>query len=413
MDSIQEVLAAHAVTSVYQPIVNLQSGDVIAYEALARGPEGTPFARPDVMFAQAREEGLLGELDWECRAAALAGALAMKMTNPAALFINIEAETLEAPVPPRHADVLAEGAERLRLVAEITERAIASRPRGLLQAVEGIRDLGAGIAVDDIGADDRSLGMLPFLRPDVVKLDLRLVQNRGSSDVASVSHAVSAHTERTGARVLAEGIETEVHLRTALSLGATLGQGWYFGRPEPLPTQLPVVSPWMSIPLIGTGHPIRETHTPFELLHAGRSILEADVHILLSMSRHLEDWASRLGPRGVIVAALQNATHATEKTCSRYEAIAETGAFAGVVGEGMNTVMMKGVATADLGDHDRLKREWSIAVLGPHFSAALAARELDSPTSDRRFAFGLTHNRELVVRMAGSMLHRLEEGVHD
>ena len=46
-------------------------------------------------------------------------------------------------------------------------------------------------------------------------------------------NAVNAHAERTGAVVLAEGIETEEHLATARALGATLGQGWYFGRPGP------------------------------------------------------------------------------------------------------------------------------------------------------------------------------------
>nr|MDQ3878320.1 phytochrome-like protein cph2 [Actinomycetota bacterium] len=218
--------------------------------------------------------------------------------------------------------------------------------------------------------------------------------------------------ERTGARVLAEGIETEDHLRTALSLGATLGQGWFFGRPAPLPAELPFVPPWMSIPLIGTGHPIHETHTPFELLHSSRNILEADAHILLSMSRHLEDWGARLGPRGVILAALQDATRATPSTRARYAAVAATGAFVGVVGEGMSRVDIEGVATADLEPHDRLRREWCVAVLGPHFSAALSARELDPSSSARRFAFGVTHNRELVVRMAGSMLYRLEQGIH-
>nr|MDQ3879339.1 EAL domain-containing protein [Actinomycetota bacterium] len=136
MESIRDLIAAGGITSVYQPIVNLQSGNTIAYEALARGPAGTPFERPDVMFAEARKQGVLAELDWECRACALRDALAMNMSNPAALFINIEADALEQPVPPQHGELLARGTQRLRLVAEITERSIATRPRGLLQAVE-------------------------------------------------------------------------------------------------------------------------------------------------------------------------------------------------------------------------------------------------------------------------------------
>ena len=72
--SIDEVLAAGAVRSVFQPIVDLDTGQVVAYEALARGPEG-PLARPDALFAAARLDGRLAELDAACRTAAFRGAV--------------------------------------------------------------------------------------------------------------------------------------------------------------------------------------------------------------------------------------------------------------------------------------------------------------------------------------------------
>ena len=78
-----------------------------------------------------------------------------------------------------------------------------------------------------------SLAFLPLLAPDVVKLDLRLVQERPGPAIAEIMNAVNADAERTGAVVLAEGIETEEHLVMARALGATLGQGWLFGRPGP------------------------------------------------------------------------------------------------------------------------------------------------------------------------------------
>lgn len=66
-------------------------------------------------------------------------------------------------------------------------------------------------------------GAPPILRPDVVKLDLRLLQNRNQSSEPIV-HAVRAYAESAGAIVLAAGIETEAHLGVALALGAVLGQ---------------------------------------------------------------------------------------------------------------------------------------------------------------------------------------------
>ena len=59
----------------FQPIVDLDTGAVVAYEALAPGPEGSSLERPDLMFDAARRTGRLCDLDWACRGAAFAGAL--------------------------------------------------------------------------------------------------------------------------------------------------------------------------------------------------------------------------------------------------------------------------------------------------------------------------------------------------
>lgn len=409
MQTIKELLDDKAIHSVYQPIVDLQTGDVIAYEALARGPSDSPFARPDVMFQIARREGLLDELEWECRAAAVRGALEARMSDPASLFINVEPDALGTPIPADHAELIARGVGEMRIVVEITERAVAARPAELLAAVQGMRALGAGIAVDDVGADDRSLAILPFLRADVIKLDLGLIQRRASSQVAGVVHAVSAHTERTGARVLAEGIETEQHLATALSFGATLGQGWYFGRPEPLPAQLPFVKPWSALPIQVVVPDIRTTQTPFDIVHSKRPVLEADEDVLLSMSRHLEQRGMDLGPRAVVLSGFQHAGHVTPAVLRTYTELAQSGAFVGLFAQGISRLALKNLAHGDLEPTDRMTKEWSVNVVGPHFAAALSARELESD-GPRRFAFALTHDRELVIRMAQSLLARLHQG---
>jgi EAL domain-containing protein (putative c-di-GMP-specific phosphodiesterase class I) len=92
--SIDAVLRDGAVRSVFQPIVELDSGRVVAYEALARGPEG-PLERPDALFTAARAAGRLAELDAACRAAALHGALEVGLRAPLTLFVNVEPEVLD------------------------------------------------------------------------------------------------------------------------------------------------------------------------------------------------------------------------------------------------------------------------------------------------------------------------------
>ena len=78
-----------------------------------------------------------------------------------------------------------------------------------------------------MGADTRSLALMPVLRPDVIKLDLRLVQEHPTPEIAAIAGAVGAQAERSGAVVLAEGIETAEQAHYARALGATLGQGYF------------------------------------------------------------------------------------------------------------------------------------------------------------------------------------------
>lgn len=86
--------------------------------------------------------------------------------------------SLRTPCPPHLREVVQVANERLRIVFEVTERAVADDPAGLLAAVARVRASGAGIALDDVGAEPASLAMMPIVDPDVVKLDLRLIQER-------------------------------------------------------------------------------------------------------------------------------------------------------------------------------------------------------------------------------------------
>jgi len=170
MHSLHDVLAHQAVSSVFQPIVDLDSGAVVAYEALARGPVG-PLQRPDALFAAARSSGRLAELDDLCRRAAFTGAVEQGLLAPLTLFVNVEPEVLDT-APLEDLLAIAEAAPgQLRVVLEITERALATRPADLLRTVERVRALGWAVALDDVGAETLSLAFMPLLRPDVVKID--------------------------------------------------------------------------------------------------------------------------------------------------------------------------------------------------------------------------------------------------
>src|SRR5436309_13078480 len=94
-----QVLDRQKVRSVYQPIIDLKSGEIAAFEALARGPEGGPLESPAMLFGTGRKLGLLNELEWACRAAALRGALESNLGTQISLFINVEPSVVVGVIP--------------------------------------------------------------------------------------------------------------------------------------------------------------------------------------------------------------------------------------------------------------------------------------------------------------------------
>ncbi len=406
--SLEAILAAGAIRPLFQPVVDLRSGAHVAYEALARGPLGSALERPDALFDTARRAGRLAELDWTCRIAALDAAEEAGLHEPLSLLVNVEPDALHVACP-EHMQASWTRAERNRhVILEITERSLTARPADLLRLVAEMRDRGWGIALDDIGADVRSLALMPLLGPDVLKLDLRLIHERPTTEIAAIVNAVNAHRERTGAHVVAEGIETPEHLASAVGMGATLGQGWLFGRPAPLPATLP----WVPQGLGRATHPGRGIAgaTPYEVVRSRLTAQKATKPLLLAISRHFEQQAQTLGAEAVVLSAFQSAERFTPATRLRYVALARRAALVAALGVNLEVAPAEGVRGAHIGLGDPLTDEWSVVVVGPHFAGALVALDLgdDGPDEERRFDYAVTYDRDLVLRAAASLLSRVE-----
>jgi EAL domain-containing protein (putative c-di-GMP-specific phosphodiesterase class I) len=388
---------------VYQPIVELDTGAVVAYEALVRGPRGTALESPDRLFAAARRAKCVAGLDRACQIAAFEGAKASGLRKPWSLFVNVEPAAANAALLAATTDDL----DGYRIVVELTERALVADPPQLLQLVARIRSLGWGIALDDVGANRDSLALLPLLCPDVIKLDLRLVQQRATGELAQIVSAVNAEAERSGTVILAEGIETEEHLQVAWSVGAVLGQGWMLGRPSDLPLPLPQFK----------GTPIAVNHreelvprrTPFALGSALKSPRPVRKALLIEISKHLERQAMVAGESAVILSTFQDASFFTPLTRGRYEKLVTRAAFVGALAENMPAEPLPGVRGCVLDVDDPLIGEWDITVVGPHFAATLVARDLgdDGPDAERRFEFVLSHERNLAIQVALALMWRV------
>jgi len=393
------------VRSVYQPVVDLRTDDVVAYEALARGPAGGRLESPAALFALARSRDAEADLDFECQVAALDGALERGLPASIPLFVNAEPAWLQEPWPEPLRQRCVRAQKRLQVVIEITERALVADPAGLFAAVRRIREAGWGVALDDVGAEPASLALMPFIDPDVIKLDLRLIQNDTTAEIATIINAVNAQAERSGAIVLAEGIETEEHRERALAMGATLGQGWLLGRPGPLPAQYQI--PVHDLAFARSHHVAPAT--PFAMIRLRRPIRTASKRMLLAMSLHLERHALAASAAPVLLSGFQDAAHFTPATAIRYEALARRCAFVAALGTGMSATAALGVRCADLAVDDRLAGEWVVVVVGPHFSGALIAKDLGDtgPDRERRFEVAVTYDRDLVLDAARSLFERI------
>src|SRR3954451_9850135 len=413
-DALDEIIRERSIVSVYQPIYDISNPElpranypIVAYEALARGPKGSPLEHPDVLFGVARATGRLAELDWLCRAAAVLGAMDAGLTEPFTLFCNMEPETIDSAPPFDLREVWERAKQRVRVMTEITERAMTSRPAELLSTAGGIRDAGWGIALDDVGADPASLALMPFLDPDVIKLDLRLIQDTPNEDLAEVINAVNAEAERSNLTILSEGIENEQHERTSLAFGATLGQGWYYGRPAPLPDPIPEAT--RQVQLLGRRLGARQARVS-KIVGTMQSVRHGTKPILHSMSRHLETQARTLGETCVVLAMFEDAQFFAGATRARYEELARINSFVGVMGPGMPPEPAPGVRSATIDGNDELFDQWGVAIISPHFAAAFVARprgERNVADELREYDFALTYNREFVVETARNMMSKI------
>jgi EAL domain-containing protein (putative c-di-GMP-specific phosphodiesterase class I) len=404
-NAVEELLRGGELRSAYQPIVALDSLEPVGYEALARGPEGSALARPDQLFGAAAIANLSVEVDEACRHAAVTGALEAGLEPPATLFVNAEASTLD---PSRR--FLPDGEEavrdgRLRVTVELTERALTTRPRELLELVSWLRERGFGIALDDVGVDDGSLALMPLIAPDVIKLDMSLTRRRPDADLARIVHAVQAESERTGAAILAEGIESDQHLARAIALGARYGQGWLFGRPGRLPNQ--IAQPAFAAP-ISNDSPQPAAPSPFTLVAARRPTIVGDKPLLLSFSRQLEARALELGRGAVVLSTFQDERFFTERSAELYRCLGEHAVLVGAYGIGLPASPAPGVRGVALDESEALRGEWNVIVLSPHFAAAFVGHDLgdDGPDASRRFEFAITHDRGLVIEAARTLLLR-------
>jgi EAL domain-containing protein (putative c-di-GMP-specific phosphodiesterase class I) len=228
MTPIRRAIDDRAMKIVYQPIVDLRTRQVFAYEALAR-PQTPDFKGPLELFAAAVDDKCTGELGRLLREMSIAGC------PDAPLFINIHPSELNEHYLVQTNDPLFCHNEDIYL--EITEGVPLSHFELCQTILREVRGRGVHLVVDDLGAGYSNLKYIADLHPRVVKLDRELIAGLVvDSRLFKLVAGIVVMCRELDAMVVAEGIETIEELAAVQESGARFGQGYLLARPAfPLP----------------------------------------------------------------------------------------------------------------------------------------------------------------------------------
>jgi diguanylate cyclase (GGDEF)-like protein len=232
-----EILQQSQLNALFQPIVNMTTGEIIGYEGLIRGPSDSPLHSPMNLFRVAAANNMSAQLERMCCKVVSTRFAQLKL--PGKLFLNISPESL-LQYEVNRGEALGYlheiGISPERVIIELTENQPAYDYELLREAVMFYRGMGFQIAIDDLGEGFSTLRLWSELRPEYVKIDMHFIQGI-NLDPVKLQFVRSIHeiAQESGTLVIAEGIETQTELLMIRDLGIAYGQGYQFARPSAIP----------------------------------------------------------------------------------------------------------------------------------------------------------------------------------
>jgi diguanylate cyclase (GGDEF)-like protein len=214
--------AEASVRAVYQPIVDLETGEAVAYEALSRFHGRDPAE----VFATATQQGSGPALEAAAIREALAG-----WDRPEPLSLNASLTSLLSSEVQQELP-----ADLSRIIIEITESDLVDYTPELMLMLDGMRARGVRIAIDDLGVGFSNVERMVTVEPDIIKLDMSLIRSIDANPMLqAVITSCVMFAQQTGSQLVAEGVETAEERDYLQRAGVPLAQGYLLGRPEPRP----------------------------------------------------------------------------------------------------------------------------------------------------------------------------------
>ncbi|MES2114985.1 MAG: GGDEF domain-containing protein [Pseudomonadota bacterium] len=236
---LNDIITHRQLSALFQPIVQMQTGEIIAYEGLIRGPSDSPLHAPMNLFKVARANNLTVQVEHLCRKVVLERFAELDL--PGKLFLNVSPECLlqrDAPHGETLEYIQRVGIQPDRVIIELTENQPTYDYELMREAVLHYRNMGFQIAIDDLGEGFSSLRLWSELRPEFVKIDMHFIQGINNDPVKlQFVRSIQEIADKSDTLVIAEGIETQAELLVLRDLGVAYGQGYHLGRPHGQPAK--------------------------------------------------------------------------------------------------------------------------------------------------------------------------------
>ncbi|TWH46301.1 EAL domain-containing protein [Sporomusa sp. KB1] len=243
--NLEWILKHRAIQTYFQPIVSIRQQAVIGLEALSRGLNANnDLILPQPLFAAAAAKGKSVELDRLCREKALENYKRIP-DNDSFLFLNLTTSILdEGVVGSGHLITAVNqlGLKPSSIVIEVIESKVRNI-ENLTKFIKLYKQYGFLIALDDVGTDSSNMDRILQVHPDIIKIDRVLICDINTDYYKQeLFKALVFVAKKTGALIIAEGVETHSEATTSLELGADFLQGYYTAYPAPFPKHINSVS---------------------------------------------------------------------------------------------------------------------------------------------------------------------------
>ncbi|CAM5451843.1 hypothetical protein TPAU25S_03384 [Tsukamurella paurometabola] len=295
-----------------------------------------------------------------------------------------------------------------RVFVCVSSQLFVESPHETMAAISSARKNGFTICLEVGGDDEHAIAFLALIEPDVVLTAPALLRTLLATEAARITHALAAHTERSHAVIIAEGVDDQATRAVAETIGAAYGIGALY---PPQPTETLFAEPTVAFP----PHPVWAAPeigitTPYALATRDNTPRRGTKSLLVEMSKALETQASSIGASMIAIGTFQHRRHFTQRTSARWQMLSQTIGFAGIYGAEITPIREENIHKAALRPDDPLVDEWTVAILGPHFSALIAAKDLhdNGPDLERTFDFIQTFDRLTVVQAVRSILSRFD-----